>query len=94
MVVLNDEYYVVADSLNYTLKRKGVGRSKKTNEPIETNVIVGYYGNFTECIKSAIKDTKLRQVERNDYTLEETLQMFKEVDASFEEILKKAIEEV
>lgn len=92
MVVLNNDYYVEADSLSFTLKRKANGLNKK-GEPIKTDTVIGFYGDLTGCIKGAIKDTRLRVVSENNYNLEEALVKFQEINDSFTDVLKKTIKE-
>lgn len=93
MIVLNDTYYVEADSLCFSLKRKGEGVNKD-KEKIEVIKTVGYYGDLQGCIQGAIKDSKLMTVKNGDYNLDEALVKFREINEEFTEILNKVCTEV
>ena len=93
MIVINEDYIVDVDSLQYTLKRKGVGKSKK-GETIETTRTVGYFRDLRACIKASAEDSKKELFKNNDYSLNEAIAKIQEINDTFSDLLNKAIKKV
>lgn len=93
MVELVGDYFVEVDSYSYTLKRRGQGVSKKTNEPIITETVIGYYPSLKLAIEGA-KDHCIREfLARDKFTLIEAIRLIERIDEEFTKILNERIKE-
>ena len=93
MIELVGDYFIEVDSYNYTLKRRSQGVSKKTNEPIITKTVIGYYGSLISAIKGAKDHCSREFLARDRFTLIEAIRLIERLDEEFTKILNEKIKE-
>lgn len=54
-IELINDYFIEVDELNHTLKKKYVGKDKKTGEEKPAEKIIGYYKNTQDCVERLVR---------------------------------------
>ena len=93
MIELIGDYFVEVDSYNYTLKRRSQGVSKKTNEPIITETVIGYYPSLISAIKAAKNHCGREIMAQDQITLSEAIRIIETIDEEFTKMLNERIKE-
>lgn len=70
-IELIDDYFIEVDAYNHTLKKKYIGKDKKTGEEKEAEKIIGYYRNVPDCIESLVRNLALDETNNTTITLRE-----------------------
>lgn len=55
VIELVNGYFIEADELNHTLKKKYIGKDKKTGEKKPCEKIIGYYKSVQDCIERIVR---------------------------------------
>lgn len=55
IIELIEDYFIEADELNHTLKKRYMGTDKKTGEKKPTEKIIGYYKNVQDCVERLVR---------------------------------------
>ena len=82
-------FYIEMDALNYTLRRKYMGKSRDGQEK-EAVKICGYFGNLESAVKEYLRLVQLENLKDETFSSDEFLNAIeKSNEAAVEEILKK-----
>lgn len=71
IVELIEGYFVEVDSLNHTLKKRYIGKDKKTGEDKPLEKIIGYYQNMQQCVERLVRLIPLDENNNTTITLRE-----------------------
>lgn len=89
MVRVNDDYVVIVDALNYTSCRDCHKTDKKGNPLYK---IIGYHSNLEQAVKRVVEDMKARALEADTYSLQEALEIIRQSNKAFTDMLKEVLE--
>lgn len=67
IVELINDYFIEIDTYNHTLKKRYIGKDKKTEEEKECEKTIGYYRDIQECVEALVRVIPLD--ENNDATI-------------------------
>lgn len=67
MIQLKDGYFIDADEMNYTLRRRLVGK-KKTGEEYARDVVIGYCSSVQSALELLIKDEQREIVASTNFS--------------------------
>lgn len=90
MIRVNDDYFIRVDSDNYTACRDKHKTDKKGNA---LYTVVGYYSNLEGAIRGIIKDINARAFDADTYTLQEALEVIKQSNKVFIDMLKAVLDD-
>ena len=68
---LINDYFIEVDELNHTLKKKYVGKDKKTGEEKPAEKIIGYYKNTQDCVERLVRLICLDEIQDTVISLRE-----------------------
>lgn len=91
MITINERYTITADKDCYTAKYMTGGKpkvDKKTGKTEDASQLVGYYGTFEAAVSGCRNDAIRRRVAEYDMTLDEAIEVLKEINAEFERAIK------
>lgn len=54
-IELINDYFIEADELNHTLKKRYMGKVKKTGEEKPAEKIIGYYKSVQDCLERIVR---------------------------------------
>lgn len=91
MIRVNDDYVILVDTLNYTPCRD-IRKTDKKGNPIYKNL--GYYTTLEYALKRIIKDMNDRAFEADTYSLQEALEIIKQSNKVFTDMLREVMENV
>lgn len=89
IVELIEGYFVEIDSLNHTLKKRYIGKNKKTGEDKEYEKIIGYYKNLPDCIERLVRLIPIDENDNTAITLREYAEASERAFKRVEELSKK-----
>lgn len=89
MIELINDLYVKIDQYNYTLQEKTNSIDEEGNPIYKT---IAYHDNLEKAIKGAIKYSIRKCLQNNNRTLEEAIKVIKDINFSFEKVLKDVLE--
>ena len=55
IVELINDYFIEIDTYNHTLKKRYIGKDKKTEEEKECEKTIGYYRDIQECVEALVR---------------------------------------
>lgn len=88
MIHIQDNYYIGADTSQYTLIKKSIVQ-EGSNKGKEVQTVIGYYSTIPFAIRSYM-DIKARElVSENDYELSEAVGLFEDLNNEMTELLNK-----
>lgn len=70
-IELIDDYFIEVDELNHTLKKKYMGKDKKTGEEKPAEKIIGYYKNTQDCVERLVRLVCLDEIQGTVISLRE-----------------------
>lgn len=86
MIELFDGWKIDVDSMSYTLKKTVQGKSKK-NEPIERDIIFGYYGTLEGALKALGKEIVRDRLKDGSHSLTEAINTVVEARETIEKLI-------
>jgi hypothetical protein len=89
MIRVNDDYVIFVDQLNYTPCRDNHKTDKEGKPTYKT---VGYYSSLEQALKGIIRDMNVRAFEADAYSLQEALEVIKQSNKIFTDMLKEVLE--
>ena len=92
MIRLTDDYYIVLDEMNWTLKKTVHGKSKK-GKPITTERILGYYGRVWQAVEAAADYLYREDLGPDAINLEGAVQRYEALTAVLKKAVKIGLEE-
>ena len=54
-IELINDYFIEVDELNHTLKKRYIGKDKKTGEEKPYEKIIGYYKSVQDCLERIVR---------------------------------------
>ena len=89
MIKINDEYFIKSELYDFALLRD-LHTTNKKGVPIYSTL--GYYGTITACLEAALKDAKKARLRKGEtISLAEAIDIIRECDQEFADILKKTL---
>lgn len=98
MIIVNNDYVIEVDTLNYTAKRdchrKTVRKNPTTGEEFEVDsyVTVGYFTTLAGALKGIIEDMNKRKLKEGVLELEEALSIVLKNNRDFSALLERVLE--
>ena len=89
MIKLINNLYVKVDQYNYTLQEKQDTLDKEGNEVYK---VISYHCDLEKAIKGAISYSVRKNLQSKERTLEEAIKVIKNINFSFEKVLKDVLE--
>lgn len=91
MIRVNEDYVILVDTLNYTPCRDNHKTDKKGNP---TYNAIGYYSNLEQALKGIVRDMNGRAFEADTYSLQEALEVIKQSNKVFTDMLSEVLKNV
>lgn len=90
MVLLDNDYSIVADKMDYTLYRKRITVSGK-NAGREYQDVVGYYASFEQALNAYSKERVRDKLMSEDYKLKDAIAAILKSNEELKAIISRAI---
>ena len=82
-IELINDYFIEADELNHTLKKRYMGIDKKTLERKPAEKIIGYYKSVQDCLERVVR---LIPLDENKGTVISMLEYAEQAEKAFKKV--------
>ena len=89
MIRVNEDYVILVDTLSYNAC---VDKHKTDKKGMPVYKTIGYYSNLEQALKGIIEDMNARAFEAGTYSLQEALEVIKQSNKVFTDMLKEVLE--
>ena len=82
-IELINDYFIEVDELNHTLKKRYMGKDKKTGEKKPAEKIIGYYKTVQDCLERIVR---LIPLDENDGAVISMREYAKQAEKAFKKV--------
>ena len=83
IIELINDYFIEADELNHTLKKRYMAKDKKTGEKKPAEKIIGYYKSVQDCLESIVR---LIPIDENEGAVISMLEYAEQAEKAFKKV--------
>ncbi|OUO78179.1 hypothetical protein B5F53_11570 [Blautia sp. An249] len=91
-IILAENYVIDIDPLNYTLKKKYIGKDSSGNDKAAEKVC-GYFGNVRECVEEFIRLAQIEKLKGMELSLEGYLERLEKENKRIADEIIRMMEE-